>query len=119
MAANYWASTQRRHWLFTRERLVEIREGLKEKDKVAHTQFPLPDQRLLNIYFSQRRIYCPPDSTSFELTVYRARQTWQKDVDQTASFGHCPGVYQKILYQKRNTEHKPLSCPYDCILSCL
>ncbi|KAJ0414946.1 cyclin-like protein [Aspergillus carlsbadensis] len=54
MAANYWASTQRRHWLFTRERLAEIREGLKEKDKVAHTQFPLPDQRLLNIYFSQQ-----------------------------------------------------------------
>ncbi|KAL2808998.1 cyclin-like protein [Aspergillus granulosus] len=54
MAANYWASTQRRHWLFTRERLAEIRESLREKDKVAYSQFPLPDQRLLNIYFSQQ-----------------------------------------------------------------
>ncbi|KAL4867142.1 hypothetical protein BDV12DRAFT_186904 [Aspergillus spectabilis] len=54
MAANYWASTQRRHWLFTRERLAEIRESFREKDKVAHSQFPLPDQRLLNIYFNMQ-----------------------------------------------------------------
>ncbi|KAL4951836.1 cyclin-like protein [Aspergillus filifer] len=56
MAANYWASTQRKHWLFTRERLAEIRDGFKEKDKNAHAQFPLPDQRLLNIYFNQQLI---------------------------------------------------------------
>ncbi|PKX99406.1 cyclin-dependent protein serine/threonine kinase regulator SSN8 [Aspergillus novofumigatus IBT 16806] len=56
MAANYWASTQRRHWLFTREKLAEIREIFRESDKVAHSQFPLPDQRLLNIYFSQQLI---------------------------------------------------------------
>ncbi|CAI7648124.1 unnamed protein product [Penicillium glandicola] len=56
MAANYWASTQRRHWLFSREKLADIREGLREKDKVAHSQFPLPDQRLLNIYFNQQLI---------------------------------------------------------------
>ncbi|ODM19602.1 RNA polymerase II holoenzyme cyclin-like subunit [Aspergillus cristatus] len=54
MAANYWASTQRRHWLFTREKLAEVRDKQREKDMVAHTQFPLPDQRMLNIYFSQQ-----------------------------------------------------------------
>jgi cyclin C len=54
MAANYWTSTQRRHWLFSREKLADIRGALREKDKVAHSQFPLPDQRLLNIYFNQR-----------------------------------------------------------------
>lgn len=57
MAANYWTSTQRRHWLFTRERLAEIRENLKEKDKLAHQQFPLPDLRHLNIFFNQRQPY--------------------------------------------------------------
>ncbi|KAJ5106748.1 hypothetical protein N7456_003423 [Penicillium angulare] len=56
MAANYWASTQRRHWLFTREKLADIRDGLRERDKVTHSQFPLPDQRLLNIYFNQQLI---------------------------------------------------------------
>lgn len=54
MAANYWASTQRRHWLFTREKLAETRDRLRDRDKVTHSQFPLPDQRLLNIYFNQR-----------------------------------------------------------------
>jgi cyclin C len=58
MAANYWASTQRRHWLFSREKLADVRERLRERDKVAHSQFPLPDSRLLNIYFNQReKIY--------------------------------------------------------------
>ncbi|KAJ5636402.1 Cyclin C/H/T/L [Penicillium longicatenatum] len=56
MAANYWASTQRRHWLFSRERLADIREKLREQDKVSHSQFPLPDQRLLNIYCNQQLI---------------------------------------------------------------
>ncbi|CAI7677549.1 unnamed protein product [Penicillium pancosmium] len=56
MAANYWASTQRRHWLFTREKLAETRDRLRDRDKVTHSQFPLPDQRLLNIYFNQQLI---------------------------------------------------------------
>lgn len=56
MAANYWASSQRRHWLFSREKLADIRGGLWEKDKIAHSQFPLPDQRLLNIYCNQQLI---------------------------------------------------------------
>lgn len=68
MAANYWASTQRRHWLFTREKLADLREKLRQQDMVSHTQFPLPDQRLLNIYFSQRekliRILSPDKGVS-------------------------------------------------------
>ncbi|KAJ5610943.1 Cyclin C/H/T/L [Penicillium lagena] len=56
MAANYWASTQRRHWLFSREKLADVRERLRERDKAAHSQFPLPDSRLLNIYFNQQLI---------------------------------------------------------------
>jgi cyclin-C len=56
MAANFWASTQRRHWLFSKEKLAEIRDNLKEQDKLAHSQFPLPDSRLLNIYFNQREL---------------------------------------------------------------
>ncbi|CAI7581129.1 RNA polymerase II holoenzyme cyclin-like subunit [Penicillium manginii] len=56
MAANYWSSTQRGCWLFTREKLAESRDRLRDRDKVAHSQFPLPDQRLLNIYFNQQLI---------------------------------------------------------------
>ncbi|KAL1994816.1 hypothetical protein VTN49DRAFT_1003 [Thermomyces lanuginosus] len=53
MAADYWSSTQRRHWLFTRERLAEIRESLREKDKQP-LPCQLPDPRHLNIYFNQQ-----------------------------------------------------------------
>ncbi|KAL1954030.1 hypothetical protein VTO42DRAFT_1808 [Malbranchea cinnamomea] len=56
MAANYWASTQRKHWLFTRERLAEIRRALDESDKAAVHQFPLPDLRLFSIYINQQLI---------------------------------------------------------------
>lgn len=48
MAANFWVSTQRRHWMFTRERLAEIRENLK--DKSQDRQIQLPDVRVINIF---------------------------------------------------------------------
>lgn len=67
MAANYWASTQRRHWCFSREKLAEAREKLRERDTVSHTQYPLPDTRLLNIYFSQREIYNKQSNFFFSL----------------------------------------------------
>ncbi|KAH8696445.1 putative C-type cyclin [Talaromyces proteolyticus] len=53
MAANYWVSTQRRHWMFTRERLAEVRESLRERDKDGH-QVQLPDMRIINIYFKDQ-----------------------------------------------------------------
>jgi cyclin C len=54
MAASYWDSTQRRYWTFSKAQLGEMRKKLEETDKVMHTQYPLPDRRLLNIYFSIR-----------------------------------------------------------------
>jgi cyclin C len=54
MAANFWASTQRRHWLFSREQLAEMRRVLDDNDKAAVQQFPLPDLRLFSIYINQR-----------------------------------------------------------------
>ncbi|KAF8456927.1 RNA polymerase II holoenzyme cyclin-like subunit [Terfezia claveryi] len=52
MAANYWASSQRQHWQFTRERLAEIRSKLDDSDKDAVKLFPLPERRHLSIYFN-------------------------------------------------------------------
>lgn len=54
MAANYWASTQRRHWQFTKDQLSDIRERLEDSDRGLVQQYPLPDRRLLSIYFNQR-----------------------------------------------------------------
>lgn len=56
MAANYWTSTQRQHWLFDREKLAERRKFLEEVDKSFIQQYPLPDFRLFNIYVNQRRL---------------------------------------------------------------
>lgn len=54
MAANYWASTQRRHWQFTKDQLSDIRERLEDSDRGLVQQYPLPDRRLLSVYFNQR-----------------------------------------------------------------
>lgn len=60
MAANYWASTQRRHWQFPRDALLDIRQRLEDQDRNLLQQYPLPERRHLNIYFNQRmaqRVY--------------------------------------------------------------
>ena len=54
MAANYWASTQRRHWQYTRQSLSQIRDGLEEEEKDLIQQYPLPDRRLLCQFFLHR-----------------------------------------------------------------
>ena len=56
MAANYWASTQRRHWQFSKAGLAEIRQELENEDASLVQQYPLPDRRLLSIFFNQREI---------------------------------------------------------------
>jgi cyclin-C len=55
MAANFWVSTQRRHWMFTRERLAEIRENLK--DKSQDHQIQLPDVRVINIFLKTGSLF--------------------------------------------------------------
>lgn len=57
MAANYWASTQRHHWQFSREALAEIRQKLENENASLVQQYSLPDRRLLSIFFNQREIF--------------------------------------------------------------
>ncbi|KAL6719325.1 RNA polymerase II holoenzyme cyclin-like subunit [Lecanora helva] len=54
MAANYWASTQRCHWHFSRETLTEIRQQLESEDSSLVQQYPLPDRRLLSKFFNEQ-----------------------------------------------------------------
>ncbi|KAL2018522.1 hypothetical protein VTK56DRAFT_734 [Thermocarpiscus australiensis] len=54
MAANYWESTQRRFWQFTKDELAAIRQRLEEEDPGLVQMFPLPQLRHLNIYFNQQ-----------------------------------------------------------------
>ncbi|KAK3485092.1 RNA polymerase II holoenzyme cyclin-like subunit [Neurospora crassa] len=54
MAANYWESTQRKHWLFTKDELAAMRAKLEAEDSNLVALFPLPQLRHLNIYFNQQ-----------------------------------------------------------------
>lgn len=60
MAANFWASTQRRHWQYTREELYAVRSKLDESDHSHVQQYPLPDRRLLSIYINRGTITIAP-----------------------------------------------------------
>ncbi|KAG0651617.1 RNA polymerase II holoenzyme cyclin subunit [Hyphodiscus hymeniophilus] len=42
MAANFWESTQRRHWQFTKGQLEDIRKKLEDEDQNLVQMYPLP-----------------------------------------------------------------------------
>ncbi|QSZ36253.1 hypothetical protein DSL72_007379 [Monilinia vaccinii-corymbosi] len=54
MAANYWESSQRKHWQFTREQLEDLRSKLEDEDQALVQAYPLPQLRYLSIYFNQQ-----------------------------------------------------------------
>lgn len=54
MAANYWESTQRRHWQFSREQLDGLRKDLEVEDQNLVQMYPLAQLRHLSIYFNQQ-----------------------------------------------------------------
>ncbi|KAG9248681.1 cyclin-C [Calycina marina] len=54
MAANYWESTQRRNWQYTREQLADLRKKLEEEEPKLVQMYPLPQLRHMSIYFNQQ-----------------------------------------------------------------
>ncbi|KAF3348430.1 Putative transketolase [Verticillium dahliae VDG2] len=54
MAANFWDSTQRRYWQFTKDGLATMRQKLEDENTELVQLFPLPQVRHLNIYFNQQ-----------------------------------------------------------------
>ncbi|KAF2145414.1 uncharacterized protein K452DRAFT_221371 [Aplosporella prunicola CBS 121167] len=51
MAANYWNSSQHRFWTFSKQELAVTRRSLEDENKELVQKYPLPDRRLLSIYF--------------------------------------------------------------------
>jgi cyclin C len=70
MAANYWESTQRKHWQFTKDELAAIRQRLDDEDPTLVQMFPLPPLRHLNIYFNQRAQISSPPTPPFPPPLY-------------------------------------------------
>ncbi|THY00065.1 C/H/G cyclin [Aureobasidium pullulans] len=54
MAANYWDSTQRTHWTFTKDQLDDMRSQQQQENQELYNKYPLPEPRLMNIYIQQR-----------------------------------------------------------------
>ncbi|KAL9038509.1 MAG: hypothetical protein Q9180_003090 [Flavoplaca navasiana] len=54
MAANYWVSTQRLHWQFSKTELQDILQQLENEDPALAQQYPLLDRRLLSIFYNQQ-----------------------------------------------------------------
>lgn len=54
MAANYWDSTQSKFWTFTKAELVDLRKDLEKANQQLYNKYPLPDRRLMSIYFQQQ-----------------------------------------------------------------
>lgn len=55
MAASYWESSQRQFWTFSKPKLAAMRSKVEESERNLAQQFALPERRLLNIYFMQRK----------------------------------------------------------------
>ncbi|KAL5120212.1 RNA polymerase II holoenzyme cyclin-like subunit [Pleosporales sp. CAS-2024a] len=51
MASNYWESTQRKYWTFTKQQLAHERKKMEESERSLVNMYPLPDRRHLSIYF--------------------------------------------------------------------
>lgn len=54
MAANYWDSTQAKFWTFSKAELADLRKDLEKAHQPLHNKYPLPDRRLMSIYFQQQ-----------------------------------------------------------------
>ncbi|KAK4990436.1 RNA polymerase II holoenzyme cyclin-like subunit [Elasticomyces elasticus] len=56
MASNYWDSTQARFWTFRKPQLADMWRRLDERNQGLVDRYPLPERRLLNIYFQRQLI---------------------------------------------------------------
>lgn len=56
MAANYWDSTQAKHWTFTKSELAAARHDLRKHNEQLHAKYPVPDRRLIDVYMQQNLV---------------------------------------------------------------
>ena len=56
MAANYWDSTQAKHWSFSKTDLSGVRAHLASTHQQLYTKYPVPERRLITIYIQQNLI---------------------------------------------------------------
>ena len=92
MAANYWESTQRRNWQYTREQLADVRKKLEEEEPNLVQMYPLPQIRHMSIYFNQRECHVE----TLALTA-QENQTADRTPIEIARLGKRLGVRQQAM----------------------
>ncbi|KAK3397106.1 cyclin-like protein [Sordaria brevicollis] len=110
MAANYWESTQRKHWLFTKDELAAMRAKLEAEDPNLVASFPLPQLRHLNIYFNQRSSPTHFDS-SLEINRIGKRLTLRQQALATAQV-YIKRFYTKVEIRRTNPHHVLVTAVY-------
>jgi hypothetical protein len=102
MAANYWESTQRRNWQFTREKLEDLRKKLEDEDQNLVQMYPLPCVRHLSIYFNQRKSPHGYRDSMLISRLYRSCTTWKTPWGTTAIYGNSTALYPPFLFKGRD-----------------
>ena len=112
MAANYWESTQRRHWQFTRQQLEDLRKKLEDEDQNLVQMYPLPQLRHLSIYFNQREclLHCCAGTLTLGLMDLKCRDFSTRETPRrtTTGNGHGPVIYSSILFESRDQTDQPI-----------
>lgn len=126
MAANYWESTQRRFWQFTKDELSLMRDNLEEDEQSLVQMFPLPQWRHLSIYFNQRKrpasrlnLHRAPraqEVISLTITPHRAPSLGKEAELPTAGRRNCAVIHQALLLQSRNPSNEPLPRAHDRLI---
>ncbi|KHE87174.1 cyclin-like protein [Neurospora crassa] len=109
MAANYWESTQRKHWLFTKDELAAMRAKLEAEEPNLVASFPLPQLRHLNIYFNQQS----PTYFCFTLEINRLgkRMGLRQQALATAQV-YIKRFYTKVEIRRTNPHHVLVTALY-------
>ena len=100
MAANFWASTQRRHWQFSREALQQTRQHLENEDRGLIQQYPLPDIRLLSKFFNECKHVLLVERKAYQLPVYLDLIKLGKRMSVKQQALATAQVYLKRFYSK-------------------
>lgn len=108
MAANYWESTQRKYWQFTKEQLASLRSKLEEDNAELVRMFPLPQTRHLNIYFNLRKSLYVIRKLATDPRVSRVESTSEAVEYSTAIDSYRPSLHQTILYKGRDPSNESI-----------
>lgn len=105
MASNYWESTQRKFWTFTKQQLALERKKIEESERNLVNLYPLPDRRHLSIYFYHRAFRGPFNGNLADRS--RTLQNGETIGNPSTSSSYSAGLCTALLRQNRDPKDEP------------